>query len=196
MVDKNRQATGPGMILLLFSLLVGLLFVAYTLPPGLSGGGAEGVSGMALDCPASLTRGEAGTVVVTIEGEADGAVEYGVEVSAINYLVSYVARGRRICSERVQVLPGQVAEVRCRVEAADVQGATYVQVKVALPGDGGDEFYTGFCGSPSWNPERRASLPISVAGIVLSLLGMAGGVGLWLAGSRRRRGSGGGEPGG
>lgn len=188
-MNENQQTTGLGMILLLFSLLVGLLFVAYALPPGLGGGGAEGVPGMALDCPASLTRGEAGTVVVTIDGEADEAVEYGVEVSAINYLASYVARGRRICSERALVPPGQVAEVRCRVEAADVQGATYVQVKVASPGDGGDEFYTGFCGSPSWNPERRASLPISVAGIVLSVLGMVGGAGLWLAGSRKRRGS-------
>jgi hypothetical protein len=104
----------------LFILAIVLLLLANCSRPTLSG--------ITVTCPPELIEGEAASVGVSIANNTDHASDFTVAVSLANYLVSFSAKPRQICSEELVLPAGESGEMTCDID--EVSNANLIRVDV------------------------------------------------------------------
>ena len=171
---RNRHAA-QGALIFIFSLLVGLYILSSF--PGKSPEAEDTIEQndyLSVFCPAAFEQGEGGRLTATLENRSGAAQTYIVTTEVVNYLASYSARKPVICQEELPLEAGESAEVFCDVEAANVGGSTYIRVRVnSQPGD---SEVVALCNNPSRAVGTAARTPVGIAGLLLSIGGMASGL--------------------
>jgi len=133
-----------------------------------------------LRCPVIITGNETGTVSAAFHNPLDRPLQYSVRTRISQGFVTLMREEK----ELLPVAPGETERLEWTVTADDAAYGSVVLVKVLLMGNYPLPSRQATCGILALGVSFLSGDQLLALGVAVSLVGMALGGGLWLAGNR------------